>query len=116
MAVTNVWNVTQMDCYPEKDGETDVVFTVHYNLTGTQDGYTGYVYGSVGVTLDAEAPFTPYDQLTLAQVVGWVQAALGEEGVAAAEGNVADQIANQINPPVVAPPLPWVPQEEAPAA
>jgi hypothetical protein len=111
MAVTNTWGVVQMDCYPEHDGETDVVFVVHWNLTGTETvgetTYTGYVYGSVGVTLDAEAPFTPYADLTEAQVIGWVQDALGAEQVAAYEANVAQQIANQINPPVVTPPLPW---------
>ena len=112
MAITYVWNVTQLDCYPQADGETDVVFTVHYNLTGTQDDYTGYIYGTVGVTLDPEAPFVPYNDLTLEQCVGWVQDALGEEGVAAAEGNVADQIENQINPRVVTPPLPWAAPQE----
>jgi hypothetical protein len=52
--------------------------------------------------------FTPYEDLTLAQVVGWVQDALGENQVASYEANVAQQIADQIDPPVVAPPLPWV--------
>lgn len=116
MAVTNVWNVTQMDCYPEYEGEPDVVFTVHWTLTGTQDQYTGYVYGTVGVTLDPESPFTPYADLTLDQVVGWVQDALGAEQVAAYEANVAAQIENQINPTVVTPPLPWSQTEEQPAA
>ncbi len=112
--MTAVWNPTQLDCYPEKDGNVDCVFTVHWDCTETEGKYSGRVYGSVGVTLDAESPFTPYDQLTLEQVVGWVQDALGEEGVAAAEGNVADQIANQKNPTVVSPPLPWVPVVETP--
>lgn len=107
MAVTNVWNVTQLDCYPELDNDQDVVFTVHWTLTGTQDDYVGSVYGTVGVTLDPESPFTPYADLTLEQCVGWVQDALGAEGVASAEANVAQQIADQINPPVVSPKLPW---------
>jgi hypothetical protein len=96
-----------MNAYPELDGETDVVFTVHWTLTGTDGTYVGSVYGSVGVSLDEGATFTPYEDLTLAQVVGWVQDALGEEQVASYEANVAQQIANQINPPVVSPPLPW---------
>ena len=112
--MANVWNVVQMDCYPEFEGEADCVFNVHWTLTGEEDGYTGSVYGSVGVTLDPEAPFVAYADLTLEQVVGWVQDALGEEGVASAEGNVADQIANQKNPTVVSPPLPWVPAVETP--
>lgn len=111
MAIVNTWNVVQMDCYPDVDGEVDVVFTVHWTLTGTETHgettYTGSVYGSVGVTLDPEAPFTPYADLTKDQVVGWVQDALGAEQVAAYEASVAQQIENQIKPTVVTPPLPW---------
>jgi hypothetical protein len=107
MTVTNTWAVVQMDAYPEEDGETDVVFNVHWTLTGTDGTYTGSVYGTQGVTTDPEAPFVPYADLTQEQVIGWVQAAMGEEQVASYEANVAQQIENQINPPVVTPPLPW---------
>ena len=109
MAIVNNWQVVQMDCYPDVDGEKDVVFTVHWRLDGTEtqgeNTYNGSVYASTGVTLDAEAPFTPYDQLTQEQVLGWVW----ESGVdkAATEAAVAQQIENQKNPPVVSPPLPW---------
>ena len=107
MPITNTWSVVQMDCYPELDGDTDVVFTVHWTLNGTDGTYNGSVYGSVGVTLDEGATFTPYADLTEAQVIGWVQDTLGEEQVLSYEANVAQQIDNQINPPVVTPPLPW---------
>lgn len=109
------WNVVAMDCYPEVDGEKDVVFTVHYTLTGVDGEYTGSVYGSVGVKLDDGAPFVPYANLTLDQVVGWVKDALGEEQVASMEANVTQQIADAKDPKVVTPPLPWAPAEE-PAA
>jgi len=107
MAITNTWSVVQMDAYPEYEGETDVVFTVHWTLNGTDGTYNGSVYGTVGVTIDEGATFTPYEDLTLDQVIGWVQDALGEEQVASYEANVAQQIADQIDPPVVTPPLPW---------
>jgi len=107
MATTYTWAVVQMDAYPEQDGETDVVFNVHWTLTGTDGTYSGNVYGSQSVAVDPEAPFTPYADLTQAQVIGWVKDALGEEQVASLEANVAEQIANQINPPVVTPALPW---------
>ena len=107
MTIINTWTVVQMDCYPEVGGETDVVFTVHWTLTGTDGTYTGSVYGSQAVSIDPDAPVTPYADLTEAQVIGWVQAAMGAEQVAAYEANVAGQIANQISPPVVTPPLPW---------
>lgn len=107
MAVTNTWAVVQMDCYPEEDGETDVVFNVHWALTGEEAGFTGSVYGTQAVSLDPDAPFTPYADLTETQVIGWVQSAMGAEQVASYEANVAEQINNQIAPPVVTPPLPW---------
>jgi hypothetical protein len=107
MAITNTWSVVSLDCYPELDGETDVVFTCHWVLSGTDGTYNGSVYGSVGVSIDPDAPFTPYADLTQAQVVSWVQDALGEEQVASYEANVAQQIADQQDPPVVTPPLPW---------
>jgi hypothetical protein len=107
MAITNTWAVAQMDAYPEEDGETDVVFNVHWTLLGTNGTYSGSVYGSQAVAVDPDAPFTPYADLTETQVLGWVQSAMGEEQVASYEANVAEQIANQIDPPVVTPPLPW---------
>lgn len=112
MAIAYNWQVVQMNEYPEFDGEQDVVFQVHWTLTGTEGEYTGSVYGSTGVTLDAESHFTPYNELTLEQVIGWVQDALGAEQVAALEANVAQQIADQINPPVVSLPLPWATPQE----
>lgn len=107
MAVTNTWAIVQMDAYPEVDGETDVVFNVHWTLNGTDGTYQGNVYGTQQVPLDGGAPFTPYADLTEAQVIGWVQDAMGAEQVASLEANVAQQIADQANPPVVTPPLPW---------
>jgi hypothetical protein len=108
MAITYNWGIVQLDAYPEKDGLTDVVFTVHWNLTGDDgEGNTGYAYGSVGVTLDEGGGYTPYAELTQEQVVGWVQESLGEEQVASLESGIANQIEKQINPTVVTPSLPW---------
>ena len=107
MAITNTWAVVQMDAYPEFEGNTDVVFTLHWTLNGTDGTYAGSVYGSVGVTLGDGAAFTPYENITEAQAVGWVHDALGEDQVTLCEENVARQIENQTNPPVVTPPLPW---------
>lgn len=107
MTITYNWTIAQLDCYPEHEGHTDVVFTAHWRLDGTDGEYTAGVYGSVGLTLDPEAPFTAYADLTEGQVIGWVKDALGAEQVADYEASVAAQIEAQINPPVVTPPLPW---------
>ena len=105
MTITNTWNVVQMQAYPEYEGEPDVVFVVHWVLSGTDGTYTGSSYGSVGITLTEGATFTPYADLTLDQVLGWVWTNGVDKD--ATEAAVAAQIENQINPTVVTPPLPW---------
>ena len=107
MTIEYKFNINQLDCYPDVDGEVDVVFTVHYTYEGTDGTYNGSVYGTVGVTLDASAPFTPFKDLTKDQVIGWVTDALGAEWLVSAQENIAGQIQNQISPSIVSPPLPW---------
>jgi hypothetical protein len=66
----------------------------------------------ISTAAPATAPenFTPYDQLTQDQVLGWCFS----NGVdqSAIEANVSAQINDQINPPIIAPPLPWMPPVE----
>jgi len=102
------WAVTAMDCYPQADGETDVVFNVHWTCSGVQDAYSASVYSTCAVTLDPEAPYTPYADLTQEQVLGWIWASGVDKFVT--ESAVVQQIDNQQNPPVVTPPLPWISQ------
>ena len=107
MSVTYTWNITAMDCYPQSEGQTDVVFTVHWTLNGTDGTYNGSVYGTISVTYVAGEPYTPYNQLTQSQVIGWVTTALGAEQVAALEANIDAQIQQQITPTSVNLPPPW---------
>jgi len=99
------WIVTAMDCYPQADGETDVVFTVHWTCAGTDGTYSSSVYNTQAVTYTAGSPYTPYADLTQDQVLGWIWSAGVDK--AATEAAVQQMIDNQINPPVVTPPLPW---------
>lgn len=108
MATEYKWVISQLDAYPQADNHTDVVFQIHWDrLASDGAGHDARIYGSQTVTLDAEAPFTPYADLTEAQVIGWLEAALGPETCAAQIVALDQQIENQINPPTVSPPLPW---------
>lgn len=102
---TITWAVSQMDCYPQAEGETDVVFTVHWNCSGVDGEYSGYVYSTQAVAYTAGTPYTPYADLTQDQVLGWIWSSGVDKD--ATEAAVQQQIDNQINPPVVTPPLPW---------
>ena len=108
MAIEYKFTFPALDCYPEVDGEKDCVFTIHYRLDGTDGDYSAGVYGTVGVTYEAGEPYTPFNELTEAQVQGWTEDALGEEAVAAMYANIEGQIEDQKNPKVVSLTPPWV--------
>ena len=107
MSITTTWVIEQMTCYPTYESQTDVVFNVAWRVNATDGTFYATAYGTQSVTYVAGSPYTPYADLTQAQVIGWVQTAMGPEQVASIEANLAKQIDNLINPPVVTPPLPW---------
>jgi hypothetical protein len=117
--MTNIsinWIIKQLLVKPTEGTLTDVVITADWRCNGTETigtgdeakTYSGTCYGSTSFAAPS-GDFTPYPDLKPEQVLGWCFA----NGVnkTAIEANVTTQIENQINPPVIAPPLPWVPQE-----
>jgi hypothetical protein len=106
MNISINWIIERLLVKPTEGTLTDVVITADWRCNGTQDNYSGTCYGSSSFA-PPTGSFTPYDQLTQDQVLGWCFA----NGVdqAAIEANVTQQIQNQIDPPVVVLPLPWVP-------
>lgn len=113
MSISYSWVISALECYPQQDDKTDVVFTIHWRRQATEGDLVAEVYGAQSVTLDPDAPFTPYADLTQAHVEGWLVAAMGEEQVTAMDAALAQQIADLVNPPVVTPPLPWAAAPEA---
>ena len=114
---TITWKVTNLDCYPKYDQETDVVFTVHWDClgnivvgTGSLSGsvYNSRLYGTTGVQYHSSSVFIPYDQLTENVVLGWTFDSMGTGSKANIEKGAVSSLYTQINPPVVQPPLPWV--------
>lgn len=104
MTTAITWKIEWMQCKPTEGSYTDVVITAGWRCNGTDGTYNGTIYGSCSFPAPGN-PFTPYDDLTEQQVLGWCWA----DGVdkTATEAAVAQQIADQINPPIIQPPLPW---------
>ena len=105
MNISINWIIERLLTKPVEGSLTDVVITADWRCNGSQDSYSGTCYGSCSFA-PPSGSFTPYDQLTEQQVLDWCFA----NGVdkTAIESNVSLQIQNQINPPVVVLPLPWV--------
>ena len=95
--MTILWLIERLLVKPTEGSNTDVVITADWRCNGSQESFSGTCYGSCSFA-PPTGSFTPYDQLTEAQVLDWCYA----NGVdqAAIEANVSLQIQNQINPPV----------------
>jgi L-aminopeptidase/D-esterase-like protein len=82
------------------------VVTVHWTATQADGDHTASTYSTASFTQQPDQSLIPYDQLTEAQVIDWVKGSLGEEGVAAIDASLAQQIADQKAPKVAAG-VPW---------
>ena len=100
--MTYTWNNKTVDTYPTLDGNTDVIFNVHWRLTGEDDnGNVGSTYGTQSLDTSDLSGFTAFADITEDNINAWIEAAMGEEKVAELKTSIDAQIEEQVNPTVV---------------
>jgi hypothetical protein len=105
MAAT--WSIVQLDYTVSLDGKTNVVTNIHWNCTDEDaDKNAGRTYGFQAIPTDDLSDFTAYDDITEANAIAWLKAALGDDGVSDQEDSVAAQIA-VLKTPVNGSGKPW---------
>ena len=105
---TYTWAVTAL--YTETiAGEQNYVVIANYSVVGVDGTYSASLSNIARFSTESVSPFIPYEDLTEADVIGWIQADLGTDGVDNLYACIQGQIDSQINPPVVPvnTPLPW---------
>ena len=105
MAAT--WKIIQLDYTVSLDSKTNVVTNIHWDCNDEDtDGNQGRTYGSQGIPTDDLSDFINYSDITEANAIAWVKAALGDDGVSDQEAAVAAQIA-VLQTPVNGSGSPW---------
>ena len=107
MAINYTWNVSTVDV-KEIDGNADTVFNVHWRLTGTDDAnndadgnpQAATVYGTIGLDTEDLSDFIAFADLTVSDVQGWVEAAMGEDEITNMKANLDATIAELVTPTV----------------
>ena len=103
------WYINAMDCKPQDGDLTDFVVVVHWTRNAKETindvEYFASVYGTQSFSAADVTDFIPYEELTYEEVCGWLDSTID---VAALDLNLDQQIENQVNPPIVTPPLPFV--------
>lgn len=91
------WSIDNLD----RQTSDDLVITAHWRVSAVDGEHSAGAYGSVGFTRGDS--FTPFEQLTEAQVIAWVKSQLEVEQIEAA---LAQIIAEQKQPSKVSG-VPW---------
>ena len=107
MAINYTWDVSTVDV-KEIDGNADTVFNVHWRLTGTDDAnndadgnpQAATVYGTQSLDTSDLSDFTAFADLTVSDVQGWVEAAMGEDEITNMKANLDATIAELVTPTV----------------
>lgn len=103
--INYTWTFPAFDCVIDEDGLQNVVTTVHWILTGTdEDNISATVYGSQGVGQPNPEAFTPFPDISEEQVIGWMESSMD---VDALEANIAIQIDLIKHPVTEVLPAPW---------
>jgi hypothetical protein len=94
------WAIAQL----ERETSDGFVFTSHYTVNAKDDTYSAGAYGSIG--FERPENLIPFADLTEAEVVSWVQEALGADKVAEVEAALQAQLDEQRTPTKAAG-VPW---------
>ena len=95
------WDIPTMNAHIQADGQDNVIYTVHYRYTGSEESggvtYSSTNIGTQSYTYVAGEPFTPYENTEAfeAIVIGWLEGSLD---VPAMQASIAANIESQIAP------------------
>lgn len=100
------WTISALDCEVSKDGLSNVVETIHWRLSATnEDGVSSEIYGAESVPAPNPESFTEFDGLNKETIVSWLEAIMDVEEKKVLLDQQLDSI---INPKKVTLPPPFI--------
>jgi len=105
---TYTWKIERLDAYPSYEGVSNAVYNMHWRLLAEDGlGHRAECYGTQAAgPIDAE-DFTAYEDLTKAQVIGWLEAAMGQGMIDELKAGLDGQISKLANPTTAMLAVPW---------
>lgn len=95
------WFISALDCHTILNDKSNVVYTIHWRLSGIDGEYSVETYGTVGVEVPAGSVFVEYEDLTKETVIEWLENSLGEELISSYKDSIANQIEEKKAPKTV---------------
>lgn len=98
------WKIENLIVKPQDGDHADVVVAAAWRCFDEQAGHYSQIFGNTAFAKGET--FVAYGDLTEEVVLGWIWATDVDKAIT--EARVARQLADQVNPPAVEKPLPWV--------
>lgn len=99
MSLTYTWKVTGLKIKQEAGFNNAVVQTYWAKIGTDEDGNEGKFNGATPFTVDPDQPtFIPFDQLTEADVLGWVQGVVVGDYELHVNEQIAKDLESKLNP------------------
>lgn len=105
MPNTYTWDCRTVDTYPSHtDGqdpantESDVVYNVHWRVTGTDGTHSATVIGTQTIDTEDLGTFTAFADITHDNMIDWTKAAMGTDRVSELESSLDSQLTELATP------------------
>jgi hypothetical protein len=107
MLNTYTWIIKTLQCLPTHEGKSNVVCSVGFSVSATDGVNSASINNTLMMSYDKNENFIEYEGLTSDTVLGWVQKALGAEGITNTQVELDEILSKLANPPVITRSLPW---------
>ena len=88
MSTKYEWKIGQLEIVPSENGLTDIVKTVDWSYSATEDDCVATTYGQTELNSPDTSTFIAFKSLTEDDVLMWVKLAMGEALLANHKTNV----------------------------
>jgi len=100
-----IFNDESFQCAKSLDGLANVVETIHWKYEATDDTTSGIIVGCNGFAAPTEEDFVPFEELTKAEIISWLEEANDMAQLKSAADHEYNQIKNSGNQEVLPPPF-----------
>ena len=103
------WTIAALECATEENGLNKVVKTVHWRYKGTDEitGTSYELFGAQAMDAPNTSSYIPYDELTEATVISWLEKKLD---VVSFQESIVNEIEKIKNPPIIVEYNPFTPK------
>jgi hypothetical protein len=105
MPNTYTWDCRTVDTYPSHtdaqdpaNTESDVVYNVHWRVTGSDGTNEATVIGTQTIDVDDLGTFTAFADVTHDNMIAWTKAAMGTDAVSDIEDSLDSQLVELATP------------------